>query len=38
MKKLLSLVLAVLMVFGVSAFALAEDEASFKEYDLGVEG
>ena len=38
MKKLLSLVLAMMMVFGISAFGLAEDEAGFKEYDLGVEG
>ena len=38
MKKLLSLVLACAMLLSLSAFALAEEEAGFDEYELGVEG
>ena len=37
MKKFLALLLAVMML-SVSAFALAEEEAGFDEYELGVEG
>ena len=37
MKKFLALLLAVMML-RVSAFALAEEEAGFDEYELGVEG
>ena len=38
MKKLLSLVLAVMMLFSLSAVAMAEEEAGFDEFELGVEG
>ena len=38
MKKLLSMVMAVMMLFSLSAFAMAEDEAGFDEFELGVEG
>jgi uncharacterized protein involved in high-affinity Fe2+ transport len=38
MKKLLSLVLAAMMLFSLSAVAMAEDEAGFDEFELGVEG
>ena len=37
MKKFFALLLAVMML-SVSAFALAEEEAGFDEYELGVEG
>ena len=37
MKKFLALLLSVMML-SVSAFALAEEEAGFDEYELGVEG
>ena len=37
MKKFLALLLAVMML-SVSVFALAEEEAGFDEYELGVEG
>ena len=37
MKKFLALLLAVMML-SVSAFALAEEETGFDEYELGVEG
>ena len=37
MKKFVALLLAVMML-SVSALALAEDEAGFDEFDLGVEG
>jgi len=38
MKKLISLLLAAMMLFSVSALGLAEEEAGFDEYELGVEG
>ena len=38
MKKLLSLVMAAMMLFSLSAVAMAEDEAGFDEFELGVEG
>ena len=38
MKKLVALLLAVMMLFAVSAVSLAEEEAGFDEYPLGVEG
>ena len=38
MKKFLSLLLAAVMLMSLSAFALAEEEAGFDEYELGVEG
>ena len=37
-KKLMSLLLAAVMVFGVSGVAYADEEAGFDEYELGVEG
>ena len=38
MKKLISLLLAAMMLLSMSAFAAAEEEAGFDEYELGVEG
>ena len=38
MKKLLSVLLAVMMVLSVGVVAFAEDEAGFDEFELGVEG
>ena len=38
MKKFLSLLLAAMMLMSMSAFGLAEEEAGFDEYELGVEG
>ncbi len=38
MKKFLALTMAVVMVFSLGVFACAEEEAGFKEYDLGEEG
>ena len=38
MKKFLSLLLAAVMLMSLSAFGLAEEEAGFDEYELGVEG
>ena len=38
MKKFLALLMAAMMLLSVSAFALAEEEAGFDEFDLGVEG
>ena len=38
MKKIVALVLAAMMLFAVSAVSLAEEEAGFDEYELGVEG
>ncbi|MBQ7487194.1 MAG: iron transporter, partial [Clostridia bacterium] len=38
MKKILALMLAALLIMSISAFGLAEEEAGFDEYELGVEG
>ena len=38
MKKLVALLLAAMILFAVSAVSLAEEEAGFDEYELGVEG
>lgn len=38
MKKFIALLLAAMMLFSVSALALAEDELGFEERALGVEG
>ena len=38
MKKMISLLLAAMMLLSMSAFAVAEEEAGFDEYELGVEG
>ena len=38
MKKLVALLMAAMMLFAVSAVSLAEEEAGFDEYELGVEG
>ena len=38
MKKFLALLLAAMMLMSMSAFGLAEEEAGFDEYELGVEG
>ena len=38
MKKMVSLLLAVMLLLSVSAVSLAEEEAGFDEYELGVEG
>ena len=38
MKKFLALLMAAMMLMSMSAFALAEEEAGFDEYELGVEG
>ena len=38
MKKMVALLLAAMMLMSVSAFGLAEEEAGFDEYELGVEG
>ena len=38
MKKFFAVLLAAMMLLSMSAFAFAEDEAGFDEFDLGVEG
>ena len=38
MKKFFAVLLAAMMLLSVSAFSLAEEEAGFDEFDLGVEG
>ena len=38
MKKFLALMMAAMMLFAVSAVAVAEEEAGFDEFELGVEG
>ena len=38
MKKFLALLMAVVMVLSFGAFAFAEEEAGFDEFELGVEG
>ena len=38
MKKLLALMLTGLMALGISSAAMADEEAGFDEYELGVEG
>ena len=38
MKKFFALLLAAVMLMSMSAIGLAEEEAGFDEYELGVEG
>ena len=38
MKKFIALLLAAMMLLSMSAFGLAEEEAGFDEYELGIEG
>ena len=38
MKKFLAMLMAVVMVLSFGAFAFAEEEAGFDEFELGVEG
>ena len=38
MKKFLALLMAAMMLMGLSVLGLAEEEAGFDEYELGVEG
>jgi len=38
MKKFLALLMAAMMLMGFSVLGLAEEEAGFDEYELGVEG